>query len=129
MGENFIPKTDKEKITYLMSTDDRREKHIKELQKDVENLSKNILNLTTAIVGSEFNKKDGLLNLVDDVKSSVKEIKQEVKLFSEFKNKIEPQFNIAKYVFLCFISAIIIVYVNEKGKQSKHTNQIENLNK
>ena len=31
----FVPKTEKEKVAYLMATDNRREAHHKELKKDV----------------------------------------------------------------------------------------------
>jgi len=77
MSEKYIPKTQTEKVNYLMSTDDRREGHIKELQKDVRTLTTSLDNLTTAIVGSSLNNNKGLIKLIEEIEVKVDRIKDE----------------------------------------------------
>ena len=114
MAEKYIPKTDKEKIDYLMATDERRENHIREIQKDIKGLADNVSELITVIAGSKYNKKTGFVDLVDELGKKVDNLKTEVKSLNEFKSTMQPQFNIGKWVFILFITAIIINYVNEK---------------
>ena len=77
MSEKYVPKTQTEKVNYLMSTDDRREGHIKELQKDVRELTTSLNNLTTAIVGSSLNNNKGLIKLIEEIDIKVDRLKDE----------------------------------------------------
>jgi archaellum component FlaC len=77
MSEKYIPKTQAEKVDFLMATDNRREDHIKELQKDVQLLTTNVSNLTTAIVGSSLNNNKGLVKLIEQIEIKVEKIKEE----------------------------------------------------
>jgi len=114
MAEKYVPKTNKEKLDYLMATDERRENHIREIQKDIKELTSTVGDLITVIAGSKYNKKTGFVDLVDELGKKIDTLKSEVKTLNEFKSTIQPQFNIGKWVFVLFITAIIINYVNEK---------------
>jgi hypothetical protein len=110
--EKYTPQTDKEKIEYLMSTDGRREKHIGELQKDVKELTKSVNNLTTAIIGSPLNKKTGFIDLFDTLDKKVDIVKKEVEYLNKFQSTIQPQFNVAKWVFILIASLSIATFWN-----------------
>jgi len=114
MAEKYVPQTDKEKLEYLMATDERRESHIKQVQKDIKNLTDTVGELITVIAGSKYNKKTGFVDLLDTMDDKLKSMRIEVDSLSEFKKTVQPQFNIGKWVFILFITAIIINYVNEK---------------
>jgi len=114
MAEKYVPQTDKEKLEYLMATDERRESHIKQVQKDIKNLTDTVGELITVIAGSKYNKKTGFVDLLDTMDDKLKSMRIEVDSLSEFKKTVHPQFNIGKWVFILFITAIIINYVNEK---------------
>lgn len=76
MGEKYVPKTESEKLEFLMATDERRERHIKELQKDINELTKTVNNLTTAIVGSPLNGNKGFVNLMEAIEEKVQLIEK-----------------------------------------------------
>lgn len=107
MSGTYVPKTDKEKIEYLMATDIRREKHQEEFKKDIVNLTKSFDNLTTAIVGSPLNSKVGFIELFNDLKEQQRKLREEVTSLNTFQQTIQPQFNIGKYVFLIFVVLVI----------------------
>lgn len=113
MSEKYTPKTDKEKIEYLMATDTRREKHHEEFKKDIQNLTDSFKELTSAIVGSKYNKDTGFIELFKEIKTEYKELKKEVNALNNFQQTIQPQFNIGKYVFLLFVVLLIGAVVND----------------
>lgn len=113
MSGAYTPKTDKEKIEYLMATDIRREKHQEEFKKDIVNLTKSFDNLTTAIVGSPLNSKVGFIELFNDLKEQQKKLREEVTALNTFQQTIQPQFNIGKYVFLIFVVLVIGAIVSD----------------
>lgn len=123
MAEKYVPKTSKEKLDYLMATDERRENHIREIQKDIKEFNTTVSDLITVIAGSKYNKKTGFVDLVDELGRKVDTLKAEVKVLNEFKSNIQPQFNIGKWVFVLVITALIINYVNEKTT-AKYNKQI-----
>jgi len=125
-----VPKTNREKIEYLMATDKRRESHINELKKDVRNLSGNVEKLVVAIKGSELNEEGGLLPYIKEVKETVKIYKKDIEDLKDFKRIIQPQFNIGKWVFLLVSGALILGYVKEKtSEEDKKQNQEQSQNK
>lgn len=128
--DNYVPKTNREKIEYLMATDKRRESHINELKKDVRNLSGNVEKLVVAIKGSELNEEGGLLPYIKEVKETVKIYKKDIEDLKDFKRTIQPQFNIGKWVFLLVAGALILGYVKEKtSEEDKKQNQEHSQNK
>lgn len=128
--DNYVPKTNREKIEYLMATDKRRESHINELKKDVRNLSGNVEKLVVAIKGSELNEEGGLLPYIKEVKETVKIYKKDIEDLKDFKRTIQPQFNIGKWVFLLVAGALILGYVKEKtSDEDRKQNQEHSQNK
>lgn len=69
--EEFTPKTEKEKVAYLMATDIRRDAHHKELKKDIEQLSKNVNELVSLIAGNNLNGNKGLYVLIQKIEDKV----------------------------------------------------------
>lgn len=92
----YEPKTDKEKIAYLMATDSRRENHIKALKGDVKALSDNVSGLASSITGSALNGNKGLITFLDDVKNSVDEIKLSVSNFDKRITLVEADIKSTK---------------------------------
>ena len=76
MGEKYVPKTETEKLEFLMATDERRERHIKELQKDIQTLTITVGNLTTAIVGSPLSGNKGFVKLMEAIEEKVELIEK-----------------------------------------------------
>jgi len=70
--EKYIPKTNKEKIDYLMATDDRRDQHYKNLQGDIKHLNQNVESLILVIAGTPLNGNKGLVSFLDKVEQRVK---------------------------------------------------------
>lgn len=79
----FVPKTDKEKISYLMATDNRREAHHKELKKDVEQLTKSVNNLISLIAGNDLNGNKGLYSLTKEIESKVDKHQSELQSLNQ----------------------------------------------
>jgi len=71
MAEDFIPKTEKEKVSYLMATDIRRDEHHRELKKDIGILTENVNELITLIAGNNLNGNKGLYVLVQKIEDKV----------------------------------------------------------
>lgn len=80
---DFVPKTDKEKISYLMATDNRREAHHKELKKDVEQLTKSVNELITLIAGNDLNGKKGLYSLTKEIEGKVEKHQSELQSINQ----------------------------------------------
>ena len=78
MAEEFIPKTNNEKVSYLMATDVRRDQHHKELKKDIAQLSENVNELITLIAGNSLNGNKGLFVLVQKIEEKVDKHEKEV---------------------------------------------------
>lgn len=110
---DYIPKTDKEKLNYLMETDSRRDGHIKELKLDIKNLGDNVNDLITVITGAKLNKKTGFVDLMDALDKKVDLLKKDVNDLITFQSTIEPQFNIGKWVFLTVVFIILGSVVND----------------
>ena len=62
----YEPKTDKDKINYLMEKDDRKDNHIVILQKDVKNLTSAVKDLILCINGNDLNGNDGMRMKIDN---------------------------------------------------------------
>ena len=90
MAEKYIPKTDKDKIEYLIATDERRERHIRILQADIKQLSENVSGLTTAIIGSNLNGNKGFIKLMETIETKVDKLETDMQ---DIKNDVKT----AKY--------------------------------
>lgn len=112
MAEKYIPQTDKEKIEFLMAKDSRRDSHIIELQNDVKNLTTAFGELTVAIIGSKYNKKTGFIDLFDTLDEKVAIVRKEVDDLNKFQSTIQPQFNIAKWIFILIATLSIATFYN-----------------
>lgn len=99
----YKPTTQKEKIDYLIATDERKEHHISILQKDVKDLTKSVDDLINVITGNKYNKETGFIELHKEIKKNVDLLKHDVDSLKEFRSNLQPQFNIGKYVFLLFV--------------------------
>jgi len=74
----YVPKTDREKIDYLMATDDRRDQHYRNLQKDIKDLNQNVESLVLVIAGTPLNGNKGLVSFIDKVEERVKKTEQDI---------------------------------------------------
>ena len=63
---SYEPKTDKDKINYLMEKDERKDNHIIILQKDVRNLTDAVKDLVLSINGNDLNGNDGMRKKIDN---------------------------------------------------------------
>lgn len=113
MPEKYVPKTDKEKLEYLIATDERRDNHVRLLQTDIKVLTENVDALVTVIVGSKFNKKTGFVDLVNVLESKVDILKTDM---ADLKKDIDH----VKYWgrgatgFLFALCIVIVNYVKDK---------------
>lgn len=113
MAEKYIPKTETEKIEFLMATDERRERHIKELQKDINTLTVTVGNLTTAIIGSPLNGNKGFVNLMEA-------IEEKVEMIEKSNTALQKDIETAKFwgrgmAGVLFASMIVIInYIKDK---------------
>ena len=80
---DFVPKTEKEKVAYLMATDNRREAHHKELRKDIEQLNKNVDSLISLIAGNDLNGKKGLYSLTKEIEDKVTKHQSEIQSLNQ----------------------------------------------
>ena len=61
---SYEPKTDKDKINYLMEKDDRKDNHIVHLQKDVKALTEIVKDLVVSIKGNDLNGNEGIVSQI-----------------------------------------------------------------
>ena len=110
--EPYKPQTAKDKIEFLMAKDARRDNHIVELQNDVKNLTNAFGELTIAIIGSKYNKKIGFIDLFDTLDEKLKTVRKEVDDLNKFQSTVQPQFNVAKWIFILIATLSIATFYN-----------------
>jgi hypothetical protein len=113
MVEEFIPKTNTEKIAYLMATDIRRDQHHKELKKDIAQLSENVNGLITLIAGNNLNGNKGLYILVEKIEEKVDRHDKDV---AEIKQTLELVKFWGKGIAGLMFASILIIFNYFKDK-------------
>ena len=113
MAEEFIPKTNPEKIAYLMATDIRRDQHHKELKKDIAQLSENVNELITLIAGNSLNGNKGLFILVEKIEEKVDRHEKEV---AEMQHTLELVKFWGKGIAGLMFASILIIFNYFKDK-------------
>lgn len=114
MADDYIPKTEKEKIAYLMATDVRRDTHYKELKKDIQNVSENVKELTSLIAGTHLNGNKGFFNLVETIEVKVLRHEKDIE-DSQRKHDNIKGWGKAVGVVILAIFVVIINYIKEKS--------------
>ncbi len=126
MQDKYKPTTEKEKVQYLMATDERREDHIKALQGDIKALGENVNSLIDVIVGNKFNKKNGFVELHNALDEKVKLALKDITDLKDFQSTIQPQFNIGKWVFLAVTLIFLGAVVSDiRGDKPKYKTEIK----
>jgi len=95
--EKYVPKTNKEKIDYLMATDDRRDQHYRNLQKDITHLNQNVESLILVIAGTPLNGNKGLVSFLDKVEQRVKDSEVDINKTKEHVALLQDNVNTAKF--------------------------------
>ena len=102
---SYEPKTDKDKINYLMEKDERKDNHIVLLQKDVKALTEIVKDLVVSIKGNDLNGNEGIF-------AQIKKNESKIDAWNEIHKETVIYRRQLKYVVSITLVIVLGIFLN-----------------